>query len=139
VQVWPAFRRKLSELVAFANEHNDGWLFPPTRGQTHWADAAVNTVERAIELLAFEHSLSLADDQASAEPLLWTWNFHWMRHLYASHSLAPKDAGGLGWSIDLVQESLGHQSDTTTKRIYRHIIDAERYAARNAEQSWVGL
>jgi integrase len=139
VQIWPAFGTKLGLLVAFADERNDGWLFPPTRNQGHWADAVVNAVERAADMLAWEYEQSLLGATPLSARRQWTWNFHWLRHLYASHSLARKEAGGLGWSIDLVQESLGHQSDTTTRRIYKHIVDEERRAARGSAQSWVGL
>ena len=60
-------------------------------------------------------------------------------HFYASHALAPVEAGGLGWSLSFVQECLGHQSIKTTETIYKHIFEAERRAARSVPHDFPGL
>ena len=56
VQVWPSYREKLTQLVAYADEFQGGWLFLPTRGQRDWAKGLTLAIDRAAELLAFERA-----------------------------------------------------------------------------------
>ncbi|KQX74492.1 site-specific integrase [Aeromicrobium sp. Root472D3] len=87
-----------------------GWLFPRHRSTTSWADRAGYLAGRA---------LSSCD---------WDWTFHWLRHAYASYSLAPKDAGGYGLDLKAVSEWLGHSRPSITQDMYveRHTNDVTR-------------
>ena len=121
--VWPEFIPMLRELVAYADEFNEGWLFAPTAGQRWWADAFPNLIKRATQ------------EQVDLGQSPWTHRLHSLRHFYASHSLAGQEHGGQGWSVPFVSRSLGHASEETTKQTYRHIISGEWEAARKGGQS----
>lgn len=64
---------------------------------------------------------------------------HFLRHAYGSVSLAPLDLGGLGWSLRLVSESLGHVDTRTTERIYVHPTRSEREIIRTRRLGIHGL
>jgi len=51
----------------------------------------------------------------------WQWRgFHWLRHGWASWSLAPKSDGGYGINPTRAQEWLGHAKLSTTTGTYVH-------------------
>ena len=125
--VWPEFIPMLKELVAYADEFNDGWLFAPTAGQRWWADAFPNLIKRA------------AQEQVDLGHSPWTHRLHSLRHFYASHSLAGQEHGGQGWSVPMVSRSLGHALEETTRTTYQHIISGEWEAARKSGQSILAL
>lgn len=139
VQIWPSYREKLTQLVAYADEFQGGWLFPPTRDQRYWAEGLTSAIDRAADLLTFERAQLEPEGADPTQACLWHHTYHWLRHFYTSQSLASTSAGGLGWSLPFVQRSLGHQSAATTERIYRHITDGEYLRARTVEHSWPGL
>ncbi len=139
VQVWPSFEERLAGLVEYADEHQHGWLFAPTRGQGRWVDGFANMVERAADMPAGEAVNELDDPDADTRRPVWEYRFHDLRHFYASHALAPESAGGLGWSLAFVQKCLGHRSSKTTEQTYRHVTDNERTAARAVHHNWPGL
>jgi integrase len=113
-------------------------LIVPTRGQKWPVDAHEKMIERAVDLLDWEYQEAVDRGDVSLPPR-WLWKSHYLRHVYGSWSLASQDHGGLGWSITLVQESMGHVSERTTREIYRHVILPEREAARTASIAWPGL
>lgn len=140
VLVWPSYREKLQGLVDYANEHSGAWLFAPTRGQRRWADAASNAIQRAVDLLDEEHDEAVTETSGTTEaPVRWKHTFHSLRHLYVSQSLAPVDAGGLGWSLPFVQRCVGHSSSTITESVYGHIVRDEFEVARAVHHAWPGL
>ena len=93
-----------------AGDPEHGWLFPRHRSSTAWAD-------RAGHLAG-----------AAAESCDWTWNFHWLRHAYASYSLAPATANGYHLDLKAVSEWLGHARQSFTQDMYveRHTDDVSR-------------
>lgn len=109
---WQAYADVIDSLVADAKA-TDGWWFP---ANTHhnWA----NTVDEMLK-------------QARAAAG-WDQNHHWTRHAYASWSLAPREAGGYGWDVQTVSDSLGHSSTTVTNNTYRHAAPGARRAAVKA-------
>jgi len=88
----------------------DDWLFPPdveaTRGGGVWWTNRVT--ERFAEAREAEG---------------WVWPTHYLRHHFASFSLAPPPVG-YGIDIEVIAEVLGHASSTTTARIYQHRVES---------------
>lgn len=138
VFVWPMFEERLRELVEWADENTNGWLFAPPRNDSWWDANCDNMWKRAIDLMNVEHDDAVANNLRVVPPL-WTWKPHYTRHTYGSYSLAPQLSGGLGWSIRMVSQSMGHASERTTEQIYRHVIGEERNTVRQARIDWPGL
>jgi len=139
VTIWSSFDDNLRYLVDYANGENGGWIFAPTRGQTDWPKSYSDLIDRARDLMAFEFNSAVAAGEGTSNMFQWTHTMHWLRHFYASQSLAPVSANGLGWSLGFVQRNLGHQSEKTTENTYRHITEREREAARKVHHTWPGL
>ncbi|CAB4581185.1 MAG: tyrosine-type recombinase/integrase [Actinobacteria bacterium] len=137
--VWPSYLPRLAELCEHADEHNDGWLFVPTRKQRYWCKGFEDVIGRAKELLEWEHQEWVSQGRVGNEPLRFPFTFHALRHFYASHSLTPAPAGGLGWSLGLVQRCLGHSDVRTTQSVYRHVTDLEFIHAVSTPHTWPGL
>jgi len=134
---FPSFAETLERLCWYADQHTGGWLFAPTRGQARWADCFVDMCERGGEHLEAHRLLAAADGVPSEDlPPLWGHTFHGFRHLYASLALTPQYAGGLGWSVPFVQESLGHKSERTLREYYQHITREEHRAAISVPFVW---
>jgi integrase len=136
--VWPMFEARLRELVEWADANTDGWLFAPPRNDQWWTENCDDLWERAVDLMTVEHDEAVAKNLNSVPPK-WTWFPHHTRHTYGSYSLAPQSSGGLGWSIRMVSQSMGHSNERTTEEIYRHAIGEERLTVRNASIDWPGL
>ena len=136
--VWPMFGERLRELAEWADENTDGWLFAAPRGDRWWTENCDDLWERAIDLMASEHTAAAAAG-AEVVPPLWTWKPHYTRHAYGSYCLAPQTSGGLGWSLTMVSKSMGHGSETTTQRTYRHAISDEMETVKSAVIDWPGL
>jgi integrase len=86
--VWAYYAEVLSSLVDDAT-HRDidrGYLFPRTKAQPNWPDAVDKLLSRAITDCA------------------WEWTPHWLRHSYATLSLASKDSGGYGIKLESVSQ-----------------------------------
>lgn len=103
--MWSAVAPAAASLIADslslpASDPHYGWLFPRHRAVTAWADRA-------------GHLTNLARKNCE-----WDWTFHWLRHAYASYSLAPKDAGGYGLDLKTVSEWLGHSKPSITQDMY---------------------
>lgn len=101
--LWSCYHDQARELIEAAQARRGrtaGWLFPPHRSTTAWADQASKLVLEARRAIA------------------WEWTFHWLRHGYASWNLAPTSAGGYGIDPASVQLWLGHSKLTTTLDIY---------------------
>jgi integrase len=102
-QLWTCYLDVAESLVAdaLAREGEDhGWLFPRHRSTTGWADQAGKLAGAAVA----------ASD--------WDWTFHWLRHGYASWSLAPQSCGGFGLDLAAVSGWLGHHKTSTTQNTY---------------------
>ncbi|MEZ0579256.1 tyrosine-type recombinase/integrase [Nocardioides sp. MH1] len=115
--VWDYYRWVLEDLTAKARartgaEH--GWLFPRhPSSQKAW----------------LRYAGGLATVAATESE--WGWNFHWLRHAFASVSLAPQSAGGYELELASVQRYLGHRKPSTTQDMYlvpqkEHIKNARR-------------
>jgi integrase len=137
--VWPQYRKRLSILVDYANQHNDGWLFPRTRRQKWWAPAYEKMIERAMASMNVEHHAEIFAVCSQKIVPDWTWLPHYLRHFYGSYSLAAPEHGGLGWSVTLVQESMGHADKRTTESTYVHPVQRERESARTSPVTIPGL
>ena len=138
--IWPAYAETLEKMMGIANNRYDGWLFPPTGGQTWRFKSRSTEWERAIRHMALCRQEEL--EQGVAEETLgalWYWRPHFTRHAYGSFSLAPESSGGLGWSVKAVQVSMGHKSETTTLEIYRHVTSGEREKVRTTMIEWENL
>lgn len=77
-----------------------GWLFPRHRSTTKWSDQAGKLAK------------------AAADACQWEWTFHWLRHAFATHSLARKKSGGYKLDPVSVQNWLGHTRLSTTYDMY---------------------
>jgi integrase len=102
-QLWTCYLDVAESLVADAVAHegdDQGWLFPRHRSTKAWADQAGKLAGAAI----------VASD--------WNWTFHWLRHGYASWSLAPKTSGGFGLDLAAVSRWLGHSKRSITQDTY---------------------
>lgn len=82
------------------NDPHHGWLFPRHRSTTRWADQAGKLAGAA---------------KAACD---WNWTFHWLRHAFATYSLAPKGSGGFGLDLPSVQHWLGHAQPSITQDMY---------------------
>ena len=136
--VWPMFETRLRELVEWADANTNGWLFAPPRNDQWWTENCDDLWEGAVGLMTVEHEEAVANKLRTIPPL-WTWPPHYTRHTYGSYSLAPQSSGGLGWSIRMVSQSMGHANERTTEEIYRHAIGEERPTVRNATIDWPDL
>jgi integrase len=104
---------------ALAREGEDhGWLFPRHRSTTAWADQAGKLAGAAI-----------VDSD-------WAWTFHWLRHGYASWSLAPQSCGGFGLDLAAVSGWLGHRKVSTTQNTY---VQPQSNALATARQATAKL
>ncbi len=138
--IWPVFAETLEKMVDIANDRYDGWLFPPTAGQVWRFKARSTEWERAMKHMELCHQQDLEQGvKGEALAALWPWRPHITRATYGSFSLAPESSGGLGWSVKAVQESMGHQSETTTLAIYRHVTSGEREKVRTTMIEWENL
>lgn len=102
-EFWTCYRHVFVDLVAKAKarDKDRGWLFPRHRSRTRWAD-------RAGKLAA-----------EAATNAGWTaWTYHWLRHAYASYSLASEQEGGYDIGLALVSQRLGHRHQSTTQDMY---------------------
>jgi integrase len=114
---WERAAETVASLISEAQgrDEHTGWLFPPTANQKYWADAVGDRLGKAVKR---------AD---------WGWTFHWLRHTFATTSLARKDRGGYNMDIEAVTELLGHKSTSTTTDYYVHA--ASNFLERAAQQS----
>jgi integrase len=123
-QCWSWYLPELLRLCEYADEHHGGWLFAPTRNQRNWARGWADAVNRGIELLNTE-----ATEADALEEHGWSWKPHYLRHHYASWSLAPPEVGGYGWPLATVSSFLGHIDISVTSKTYVHRVDGDdRYA-----------
>ena len=122
---WPAtkppknHRSRSAELWSFATEtaesliHDagrpDAFLFPPLPGVTNWSDNLSHLATKAARSCSWKDR----------------WSFHWLRHAYATYSLAPVQAGGFDLGVAAVQHSLGHATQSTTTDIYVHEVERD--------------
>jgi hypothetical protein len=132
------FEERLTELVKWADANTDGWLFAPPRNDLWWTENCDDLWERAIALMNAEHDEAVANN-LNVVPPKWNWLPHATRHTYGSYSLAPQSSGGLGWSIRMVSQSMGHANERTTEEIYRHAIGEERLTVRHSTIDWPDL
>lgn len=108
VLCWHRVQADLRYVVEAAVE--GGWLFPPfaPERQKWWTN-------RITELLR--------DARSSAGWVEHGWTTHWLRHHYASFSLAPPPTG-FGLPATVVQQSLGHHALSVTLNTYtQHVAD----------------
>jgi integrase len=103
--LWSFYRQTAQSLIddslAFdEDDPNHGWLFPPDKPTTGWADRAGRLAGRAKKKCD------------------WDWTFHWLRHSWATYSLASKKSGGYKLDAVSVQEWLGHARLSTTQDMY---------------------
>lgn len=109
-------------------ERTQGLLVPPTLGQRWWGDSWAGAMPRGGRLLRHERDHAIAEGAAEHElPPDWdeAWDHpHILRHRHASISLAPREAGGYGYSLALAQQVLGHKSPATLA-IYMHATPEE--------------
>jgi integrase len=82
------------------DDEHYGWLFPRHRSKTGWADQAGKLAGQARK----------ACD--------WDWTFHWLRHAFATYSMASKKTGGFKLDPVSVQHWLGHARLSTTQDMY---------------------
>ncbi|SDO33013.1 Phage integrase family protein [Klenkia soli] len=105
-QLWTCYRDVAVSLIEDARSREGieyGWLFPRHRSETKWAEQAGKLSGAAIRRCE------------------WQWSgFHWLRHGFASWSLAPASDGGFGMNPTRVQKWLGHKKLSTTTDFYVH-------------------
>lgn len=129
-QCWSWYRPELLKLAEYANEHNGGWLFAPTRGQRDWAGSWSDAIDRGIELMNWKVDHGGTGDDADK----WLWRPHYTRHHYGSWSLAAQELGGYGWPLLTVSAFLGHGSTSFTEKVYVHRVgDDHAYASQTSQ------
>lgn len=136
VQIWSAYKWVLQKLVEQAATHqgiHTGWLFPPDRPVARWADRVNRLINQDAVALFNSDTCEDAAGQDGLEE--WGWTFHWLRHAFASYSLASKEHGGLGFSVPYVQKQLGHEKPSTTTDKYQSSIGGEGDEARRMSQN----
>lgn len=102
-KLWSCYLDVARSLIedARARDRDRGWLFPRHAKSTKaWADYCGHLASKA---------------RAAAD---WEWTHHWLRHGYASWSLAPESSGGYGLPLPAVSKWLGHQKVSTTQDTY---------------------
>lgn len=97
---WAAYRQDWESLVADARAAGREHLFPLHRSKTKFADRVGVFANEAREAAG------------------WAWSHHWLRHAYASYSLAPVSAGGYGLDLASVSQRLGHRKVSVTQDRY---------------------
>lgn len=103
-------------------EHDAGWLFPRHRSTVGWAEQASKLFGEARDSIG------------------WAWPSHnWLRHAYASWSLAPQSVGGHHFDQTDVQHSLGHKRLSTTLNTYVQPTVNGWDVARSRSATWPGL
>jgi len=138
--IWPVYAENLERLMHYADLRTNGWIFAPTGNQAWRTKARETEWQRAFKFMdALRAAAVTAGVPEDELPALWTWTPHYTRHTYGSYSLAPNVSGGLGWSVLTVKESMGHESENTTLKIYRHVTSEERAHVRSALIAWPGL
>ena len=103
--MWSCYAEVASSLIedSLALDEDDehhGWLFPRHRSTKAWADQAGKLAGEAKQ----------ACD--------WDWTFHWLRHAYATYSMASRKSGGFKLDPVSVQGWLGHARLSTTQDMY---------------------
>ncbi|GAA4597852.1 hypothetical protein GCM10023107_42600 [Actinoplanes octamycinicus] len=104
-RLWSCYTEIAESLIEDARSRKGperGWLFPRHRSRTKWADQAGKLAG------------------AARKECDWIWTFHWLRHGYASWSLAPVAEGGYEIAPARVQKWLGHGQLSTTLDTYVH-------------------
>ena len=137
VRIWAAYEWVLQRLVDHAATHEGdhaGWLFPPDRSVTRWADR-VNRLLNQDAVALMNQGPPTVEMSATPVEDRWCWTFHWLRHSYASYSLASREHGGLGFSVTYVQRQLGHAKPSTTTDKYQGPISGEEEMARRSSQT----
>lgn len=99
--VWECYRDTMTGLVAEAIERGDGVLLP-------LPDLEANAARQ------FEKLRRIAKNGVS-----WRWTHRWLRHAFASVSMAPTP-DGYGYEDTDVSAWLGHHDTSFTRRIYVH-------------------
>lgn len=110
---WSAYQHVWESLVADAIEDDRTHLFPRHRSVTKFADRVGVFCREAREAAGTE------------------WGFHWLRHAYATWSLAYKEDGGYGLDLASVSEWLGHHRTSVTQDLY--VSPAHDHRARARE------
>lgn len=103
--LWDCYNDVAASLIedSLALDEDDehyGWLFPRYRSTTAWADQAGKLAGVAKQTCD------------------WDWTFHWLRHAYATYSMASKKSGGYKLEPVSVQNWLGHVRLSTTQDMY---------------------
>jgi integrase len=105
-QLWSCYRDVAVSLIEDALKRKGpehGWLFPRHRSEKKWADQAGKLAGAARKRCGWQCD-----------------SFHWLRHGFASWSLAPESDGGYAINPTRVQEWLGHVKLSTTTDTYVH-------------------
>lgn len=109
-------------MLAAAHERTapDGWVFPPDldiRGRPYrwWSTRLSERLTEARRAIGWAER---------------GWVTHDLRHLHASLSLTPTDAGGMGLSAATVAAGLGHHSPRLTLDSYVHNTASPAEVAR---------
>lgn len=117
--LWSFYTYVAESLIqdSLAREEDDphhGWLFPRHDSNTAWADKAGKLAGAA---------------KRSCD---WDWTFHWLRHSWATYSLASTESGGFQLDAVSVQEWLGHARLSTTQDMYVERRMGDVQAARES-------
>lgn len=114
--IWDAYLDIARSLVedATSREEDNGWLFPRYRSTTGWSDRLGKMVTDASRRCGWEDR-----------------GFHWLRHAWASYSLAPRTYGGYELDPKAVSGWLGHADLSITLNMY---VQRQSDAAARARQ-----
>lgn len=118
---WSAYQWVWAGLVADAKRAGRSQLFPLHRSTTKFADrVGVFCREARIESGT-------------------TWGFHWLRHAYATWSLASPEDGGYGLDLPSVSKWLGHGRTSVTHDLYVGPAPDHEKRARTATRRLPGI
>lgn len=117
---WASYQDVWERLVQSAKDEGRAHLFPRHRSTTKFAD----------RVGVFSRHARTESDIA--------WGFHWLRHAYATWSLAHEQDGGYGLDLASVSKWLGHNRTSTTQDMYVSPIGGHEERARAATARPVG-
>jgi integrase len=117
---WASFQDTWASLVADARTAGRDNLFPRHRSTTKFADR--------VGVFCKE-----ARDTTGA-----TWGFHWLRHAYATWSLAREEDGGYALDLASVSKWLGHHKTSLTQDLYVSPVKGHSTRAREVTRRPVG-
>jgi hypothetical protein len=118
---WSSYQHVWESLVADAVAADRIHLFPLHRSTTKFADRVGVFCREARQATGID------------------WGFHWLRHAYATWSLAKEEDGGYELDLPSVSKWLGHHRTSVTQDLYVSPVSDHQARARAVTARSVGV